>query len=47
MRWSRAKYGPLLLGIWLIAMGVVALVPRLAPSFEAIGTQLAVLAASV
>jgi hypothetical protein len=44
MRWSRPKYGPLLLGIWLIATGVVALVPCLAASYEGIGTVLAVLA---
>jgi hypothetical protein len=44
MRWSRPKYGPLLLGIWLIVTGVVILVPRLASSFEGIGTVLAVLA---
>jgi hypothetical protein len=44
MRWSRPKYGPLLLGIWLIAMGIMALAPRLASSFEGIGTILAVLA---
>ena len=42
MRWSRPKYGPLLLGIWLIATGVVTLVPTL--SFQGIRTVLAVLA---
>ena len=44
MRWSRPKYGPLLPGIWLIATGVVTLVPRLLASYEGIGTLLAVLA---
>jgi hypothetical protein len=43
MRWSRPKYGLPLLGIWLIATGVVVLVPASA-RYEGIGTGLAVLA---
>jgi hypothetical protein len=42
MRWSRPKYGPLLLGVWLIATGVIVLVP--AVNFSGSGTILAVLA---
>jgi hypothetical protein len=29
MRWSRPKVGTLLLAVWLIGMGLFALVPRL------------------
>ena len=41
MRWSR-KFGPLLLGIWLIARGVIGLVPSL--NFPHSGELLAILA---
>ena len=42
MRWSRPKYGPLLLGIWLIITGAAAVIPAL--DSKGIGTVLAVLA---